>query len=324
MSNDLESYIRTIPKAEVHLHLEGAIELPTLARLATAHGLPAPAPDLYAYTDFPGFLEAFKRVCEHLVTPQDYHLATLRMIERLKRDGVVYAEVYIAAGVMLWRGQNFEELFEGIEAGAQEGFARHNVQVRWILDATRQFGPEPAMTMTKLAARFHTRGVIGIGIGGDEKKAAPEQFKEVYAYARRHGLRLTAHAGEVAGPESMWGAIRELQAERLGHGVTAERDPALVKHLAASQTPVDICLSSNVRTGAVGDLARHPLRRYFDAGLLVSLSTDDPAMFETDLTREYLLAHERFGFTREELARLAANSFRASFLSQVEKSRYIS
>ncbi len=320
----MEDYIRSLPKAEVHLHLEGAIELPTLSRLAAAHGLPEPSPDLYGYTDFAGFLQAFKRVCEHLKNPQDYHLATLRMIERLKRDGVVYAEVFIAAGVMLWLGQSFEELFEGIEAGAQEGLARHNVQVRWILDATRQFGPEPAMQMAKLAARFHTRGVIAIGIGGDEKKAGPEQFKEVYEYARRHGLRLTAHAGEVAGPESMWGAIRELRAERLGHGVTAERDPDLVKHLAAAQTPVDICLSSNVRTGAVAGLDRHPLRRYFDAGILVSLSTDDPAMFETDLTREYLLAHQHFGFTREELARLAANSFHASFLSAAEKSRYIS
>src|SRR5258706_12892982 len=122
MSNDLAGYIRSLPKAEIHLHLEGAIELPTLARLAAAHGLPEPSPKLYAYTDFPGFLKAFKGVCDHLRSPQDYHLATLRMIERLKRDGVVYAEVYIAAGVMLWLGQNFEELFEGIEAGAQEGF----------------------------------------------------------------------------------------------------------------------------------------------------------------------------------------------------------
>jgi adenosine deaminase/aminodeoxyfutalosine deaminase len=320
----IEAYIRALPKAEVHLHLEGAIELPTLCRLASAHGLPEPSPDLYKYTGFTGFLKAFKLVCDHLNTPQDYHLVTLRMIERLKRDGVAYAEVYIAAGVMLWRGQNFDEMFEGIEAGAQEGYTRHGVVVRWILDATRQFGPDAAMRMAKLAARFHTRGVIAIGIGGDENNGAPEAFREVYDYARRHGLRLTAHAGEVAGPESVWGALRELQAERLGHGVTAERDPELVRHLAATGIPVDICLSSNVRTGAVAGLDRHPLRRYFDAGVLVALGTDDPAMFETDLTREYLLAHERFGFGREDLARLAANSFRASFLSEAEKSRYIS
>jgi adenosine deaminase/aminodeoxyfutalosine deaminase len=320
----IEDYIRSLPKAEVHLHLEGAIELSTLARLAAAHGMSDPPANLYGYTDFTGFLQAFKQVCQHLTGPQDYHLITLRLIERLKRDGAVYAEVYIAAGVMLWLGQSFDMMFEGIEAGAKQGGAQHGVTLRWILDATRQFGAEAAMRVAQVAARFQDRGVIGIGIGGDENNGAPSVFREVYDYARAQGLRLTAHAGEVTGPESMWGALRELKAERLGHGVTAERDPELVRHLAQIQVPVDICLSSNVRTGAIAQLSDHPLRRYFDAGLLVSLSTDDPAMFETDLTREYLLAHQQFGFTREELARLAANSFRASFLSPAEKSRYTS
>ncbi len=318
----LEDYIRRLPKAEVHLHLEGAIEPATLAELAARHGMPPPPADLYRYTDFSGFLKAFKLVCDHLKTPQDYHLVTLRMMERLERDGVVYAEVYIAAGVMLWKGESFEEMFEGIEAGAQEGRRHCGVEVRWVLDATRQFGPEAARRMAALAARFRDRGVIGIGIGGDEAKGPPEMFTEVYAYARSQGLRLTAHAGETVGPESVWGALRELGAERIGHGTTAVRDPVLVAHLAAKRVPVDACLTSNVRTGVLRDVREYPLRRYFDAGVLVSLSTDDPAMFETDLTPEYLLAHDRFGFSRAELARLAANSFEASFLSPEEKARY--
>ncbi len=187
----------------------------------------------------------------------------------------------------------------------------------------RHFGPEAVLRVAELAALYRGRGVIGFGIGGDEARAQPELFRDVYDYARAQGLRLTAHAGEAAGPESVWGALRSLGAERIGHGTTAVRDPALVAHLAKTRVPVDICLTSNLRTGVLAKLEEHPLRRYFDAGLLVSLSTDDPAMFETDLTREYLLAHERFGFSREELGRLAANSFQASFLSEEEKAGYI-
>jgi aminodeoxyfutalosine deaminase len=319
---DIQEMIRALPKAELHLHLEGTIDAQTLAALANFHGVSAPPADLYDYRDFAGFLQAFKQVCGHLRFPQDYHLVTLRMLERLRRDGVSYAEVYISAGVMLWKGESFPSLFEGIRAGAQEGRAKYGVAVRWILDAVRQFGVEPARRVAEWAAEFKSEGVIGIGIGGDEAAAPPEPFAEVYEYARQQGLRLTAHAGETAGPESMRGALDALHAERLGHGVTAERDPELMLRLARERIPVDLCLTSNVRTGAIARLEDHPLRRYFDAGMLVSLSTDDPAIFDTDLTREYLLAHTHFGFTPEELARLAYNSFQASFLSEEEKARY--
>ncbi len=321
-AGEAEEFIRALPKAELHVHLEGTIEPATLTALARSHAVPEPSPDLYHYTDFPGFLQSFKQVCTFLRAPQDYHLVTLRMIERLHRDGVSYAEVYIAAGVMLWKNENFPQLFQGICLGAQQGRAKYGVEVRWILDATRQFGADAAMRVAELAVAHQQEGVIGIGIGGDEKQAPPEMFTGVYEYARNNGLRLTAHAGEVAGPESMWGALRALHAERLGHGVTAERDPELVKHLAHSRVPVDMCPTSNFRTGAIARLEDHPLRRYFDAGLLVALSTDDPAMFRTDLTAEYLLAHTLFSFTPQELARLAYNSFQGSFLSAREKARY--
>lgn len=320
-SRQIEEFIRALPKAELHLHLEGTIEPGTLASLALNHGIAEPSPKIYEYSDFPGFLQCFKQVCSYLRTPQDYHLVTTRMIERLRRDGVLYAEVYISAGVMLWKGESFAELFEGIRAGGQSG-RKHGVEVRWVLDAVRQFGPEAAMRVAQLAVEYKSEGVIGIGIGGDEKQAPPEQFTEVFAYAREHGLRLTAHAGEVAGPASMWGALRALHAERLGHGISAERDPELVKHLARTRVPVDMCITSNVRTGAIAKAEDHPLRRYFDAGMLVSLSTDDPAIFQTDLTREYMLAHTLFSFTEQELARLAYNSFVGSFLSEGEKARY--
>jgi len=319
---EIAEYIRALPKAEVHLHLEGTVELATLRELAQRHAMPDPSPDLYRYEDFLGFLQAFRQVCEHLKTPRDYHLVTLRMIERLHRDGVVYAEVFISAGVMQRKNESFPELFEGIRAGAAEGKARYGVEVRWILDATRNFGPESVRGVADLAVEHKNQGVIGFGIGGAEAEWPPELFGSVFEYARQNGLHLTAHAGEVSGPASMWGALRTLNAERLGHGVAAARDPELMRHLARHRIPVDMCLTSNLRTGAIARLEDHPLRRYFDAGMLVSLSTDDPAMFGADLTTEYVLAHRQFHFTVEELAQLARYSFEASFLSPEEKSRY--
>lgn len=309
----LEQFILSLPKAEVHLHLEGAVNLETLGELATRHGLPSPPAGLYRYQDFLGFLKAFKSVCDHLCCPEDYELITYRLVQRLQAAGVRHAEIYVAAGVLLWQDKPLEELFEGIDAGYRRAQRECGVTACWIFDATRQFGADAAMEVVRRAARLRDRGVVAIGIGGDENRGAPELFREVYAYARTEGLRLTAHAGETAGPESIWGALRALGAERIGHALTAIRDPHLVEYLAEKQIPVDICLSSNLRTGALKTLEEHPLRRYFDAGLLVSLSTDDPAMFETDLVREYALAHDALGFTRDELRRLAENSFRAAF-----------
>jgi aminodeoxyfutalosine deaminase len=319
---DITEYIRALPKAELHLHLEGTVELATLRELAAMHGMPEPSPDLYRYQDFLGFLQSFKGVCGHLRTPRDYRLITLRMIERLHRDGVVYAEVFISAGVMHRKNESFPKLFAGIRTGAAEGKSRYGVEVRWILDATRNFGPEAVRRVADEAVAHKNDGVIGFGIGGAEAEWPPELFDDTFAYARQNGLRLTAHAGEVSGPKSMWGAIRTLNAERLGHGVTAELDPELVRHLAKHRIPVDLCPTSNLRTGAIARIEDHPLRRYFDAGMLVTLATDDPAMFGADLTAEYMLAHRQFHFTADELARLARYSFEASFLSAGEKLRY--
>lgn len=315
----LEEFIRSLEKAEVHLHLEGAVDLETLGLLAARHGLPAPSPSLYQYTDFGGFLVAFKTVCDHLVEPADYELITHRVVHGLADRGVQYAEIYIAAGVLLWQNKPLRTMFDGIDAGYQRARQECGLEVRWILDATRQFGTEAAMEMARHAVALRDRGVIAIGIGGDERRGPPEMFRGVYDYARAEGLRLTAHAGETTGPESIWGAIEALGAERIGHGLSARDDARLIAFLAEKQIPVDVCLSSNVRTGALAELSGHPLRAFFDAGMLVSLSTDDPAMFETDLVREYVLAHEVLGFTRDELAALAANSLRAAFRKQDAK-----
>jgi adenosine deaminase/aminodeoxyfutalosine deaminase len=231
---------------------------------------------------------------------------------------VLHAEVYISVGVVHWRKHEFEPLFEGIERGRARGQRDFGVSVLWIFDAVRHFGIEPAQRVFELAVEHRDRGVIGIGIGGDEARAAAEPFKELYRYAADNGLRLTAHAGESVGPESIWAALN-IGAERIGHGLSAPRDPELIEVLAERQIPVEVCISSNLRTGCLPRIEDHPVRRLFDSGLLITLNTDDPAIFHTTLTHEFEIAQDLFGFTDEHLRELARNSFEASFLPAEKK-----
>src|SRR5271165_5626531 len=331
--------ILSLPKAELHLHLEGTVDPLTLAELSRRHPTPLAttnnryrnieesgrvfteheARELYRYQDFTGFMMAFKAVTERLRTAEDYELVTYRMMQKLHAQNVVHAEVYVSVGVVQWRGQEFAPLFEGLERGRQRGERDFGVSLYWIFDATRHFGIEEAQRVVEEAIRFRDRNVIGVGLGGDERRAGPEQFRAVYEHAAKHGLRLTVHAGETLGPESIWGALRELKADRIGHGLRAIEDAELVRYLAENQIPVEVCITSNLLTGCCPEVGQHPIRRLFDAGVLVTLNTDDPDMFHTTLANEYQIAQQVFGFSEAELRELARNSFRASFLPQERK-----
>ncbi len=324
------SYILALPKAELHLHLEGAVEPETLVELSRRHDARpldrAQVEQLYRYSDFRGFLMAFKAVTERLQTAEDYELITYRLMERLRAENVLHAEVYVSVGVCLWRGQDFPALLEGMERGRERGERECGVSLLWLFDAVRHFGPEAAQRVAEQAVAARARdfaSVVGVGIGGDEAAAPPEMFREVYAYAAEHGLRRTAHAGESAGPASVLGALDALGAERIGHGLTAWHDEELMARLVKEQVPVEVCVTSNLRTGCCKSLEQHPLRRYFDGGLKVTLASDDPAMFSTSLGREYQLAQQAFGFTEAELERLARNSFEASFLPAEKKGQFL-
>jgi adenosine deaminase/aminodeoxyfutalosine deaminase len=319
------AFIHGLPKAELHLHLEGSVTAETLVELRQRRGKQstlAQAESLYEYRDFNGFLMAFKTLTEDLQTPDDYQLITYRLMKELKAQGVLHAEVYVSVGVCLWRKQDFDAIFEGLERGRERGERDFDVSLLWIFDAVRQFGAVAAQQVFELADKFQDRNVVGVGIGGDELKAPAELFREAYAYAAGQRLRLTAHAGENGGPESIWGALN-LGAERIGHGLTACQDPELVEELAVRQIPIEICLTSNLRTGCCGKIADHPVKRYFDQGLMITLNTDDPAMFGTSLTQEYGLAQTEFGFTDEHLRELARNSFEASFLPAEKKLHFL-
>ncbi len=277
---------------------------------------------LYSYADFSGFLRAFKDVTDHLRTPDDYEVITYRLMQHLKSQNVLHAEVTVSVGVCLWRKHDFAAIFEALERGRRHGEEDFGISLLWIFDAVRQFGAEKADKVLDLAIQFRDRNVVGFGIGGDEKQGPAEWFKGVYTRAADHGLHLTAHAGESAGPESIWGALN-IKAERIGHGLNAGQDPELIEELAERQVPIEICITSNLRTGCCAELAQHPVRRYFDQGLMLTLATDDPAMFHTSLVDEYQLVQQAFGFTDEHLRELARNSFEASFLPAEKKVEFL-
>jgi adenosine deaminase/aminodeoxyfutalosine deaminase len=322
---DRPSFLRRLPKAELHLHLEGTVTPETLVELSERHPSGVltieQARALYRYVDFSGFLLAFKAITERLETPSDYELITYRMIEALARQGVVHAEVYVSVGVVYyWRRVEFEPLFAGMERARLQAERDFGVTLYWIFDAVRHFGEEEAARVFRKAAEMRREhsSIVGIGIGGDERRTGAEPFRELYRQARDAGLRLTAHAGETVGAEGIWGALN-IGAERIGHGLSAEHDPELMEVLSQRQVPLEVCVTSNVRTGCCTSLANHPVRRYFDAGLMVTLNSDDPTLFGSDLLSEYRLAQGRFDFTEEQLREVAANSIEASFLPAERK-----
>lgn len=301
-------FLKLLPKAELHVHLEGSVEPETLLELEPR--LDREMIDAYyACGDFPAFMSAYEWVNRFLRTPDDYALITRRLLDRLAEENVQYAEINLSAGVILWKKQDLD----AIDAAVRKAASASPVKTQWIWDAVRQWTPEEAMRVAEMAAERVSCGVVGFGLGGDESRGPAEKFRDVFAFARSKGLRLVPHAGEIAGPESVWAAL-ELGAKRIGHGIAAAQDPSLMDALRDLDVPLEISITSNVLLGAVGRIEDHPVRRLFEAGVPLVLNTDDPGLFRTTLTREYEIARDVFGFTREELEELARNSFRYAFL----------
>ncbi len=302
-------FLHQLPKAELHVHLEGSIEPETLQELEPSLTREM-IDERYACTDFAGFMRSYEWVNRFLRTPDDYALITRRLLDRMADENIQYAEINLSAGVILWKKQDLAAIDEAVRKTAEDS----SVQVRWIWDAVRQWSVEDAMRVAEMAAERVACGVVGLGLGGDETRGPAEKFAEVFTFARSKGLRLAPHGGEITGPESVWAALR-MGARRIGHGTAAARDPSLLDALRECDIPLEICITSNVLLGAVECLEKHPVRRIFDAGVPIVLNTDDPGLFRTTLTREFELARDVFGFGDEELRSLAGNGFRYSFLT---------
>lgn len=322
---DLVSWLRGLPKVELHLHLEGSITAETLVELSHLHDAEPltleAARAIYQYTDFPSFLMAFKAVTERLQTPEDYERITYAMVRELARQGVRHAEVYISIGILYHFARlDVDEVVRSMEQGRVRAEQDFGTTVLWLIDAVRHFGAEEGARVFRKAAQLRAQfpAIVGIGIGGDEARGPAEQFRAAFAEAREAGLRLTAHAGESTGPESIWAAIN-IGAERIGHALAAQNDSELMTVLAERQIPLELNVTSNIRTGCCAGFDQHPLRLYFESGLMVTLNSDDPPMFGSDLLGEYVLAQERYEFSLDQMREIAANGVEASFLEPVRK-----
>jgi len=327
-SSLLPASIAALPKAELHLHLEGSIQPATVCTLTAQHNILLTEDEVrrrYTYRDFAGFIDAFKWVTSFLREPRDYALIARDLSKHLLTQGVVYAEITLSIGVMLLRKQRPEFNFEAI-LRATEPFESEGLRLNWIFDGARQFGAEAAMEVVNSAKRCQSKAIVAFGIGGDEMSVATEEFRPVYEQAASNGLHLLMHAGEVGGPEKIREAIELLHAERIGHGIAAAHDPALVDLLVDRRIALEICPQSNIRTGALAKQLRlpgariedHPLPQLWRQGVPVVLSTDDPAMFHTTLEAEYLNVAQ-MGLSETELAQLVNMSFEHAFLPENDK-----
>ena len=277
------------PKIELHVHLEGTVRAPTLKEIARRNDYPLPddLESLYAFRDFRHFIEVWILTTNALQTADDFRQMVVDYAAEAASHGCVYMEGIFSPAERVRRGVPWQVAYEGVCDGAQAARELHGVEVRLTPDIPRGFTQEEARATVEWAARYRDRGVVGVGLGGLEAEFPPEPYADVFALARSLGLGSVPHAGEVAGAASVRGALEALGADRLRHGIRAEEDAGLVRELAARGTVLDVCPLSNLRTGAVASLAEHPLPRLAAAGVRCSISTDDPAMFDTDLSRDY-------------------------------------
>jgi len=313
-----------MPKAELHVHLEGSLRAEAVCALGAKHGVPVSVEEVlqrYAYGNFLEFIETFKWVSSLLREPEDYGLALRDLGEQLLAQRVVYAEVTLSVGVMLLRHQSPEKNFEAI-LGAAESFVERGLRINFVFDAVRQFGASAAMRVVEAAEQCASRAIVAFGIGGDELSVPAVEFRSVYERAATVGLHRLMHAGEIGGPQEIRNAIELLGVERIGHGIGAVHDPELMRMLADRGIPLEVCPQSNIRTGALArqlgiteaQIEQHPLPVLLRRGVPIVLSTDDPAMFHTSLAAEYENAR-RMGLREEELIHVVRMGFDHAFSS---------
>lgn len=327
----LESYLRAAPKAELHLHLEGSIQPQTVLTLAHRNGMALPADtvvglrDWYVFRDFSHFIEVYVAITRCLRTAEDYELIVRELAEDLARQHVRYAEVTFSPSTHgLVFGVPDTVFLEGLRRGRRRAKEESGVELNWIFDIVRD-SRDPNRFYeytTRLAIESKSEGVVALGLAGLESGSDPEPYVRWFDLARAEGLHCIPHAGELVGPASVWGAIRTLRAERIGHGVRSIEDPALVAHLSTYQIPLEVCPTSNVRLRGYSSLAEHPLRRLYDAGVPLTINSDDPALFNTTLTDELLTLATAFGFSAKTIGQIdeiLLNAVRYSFLPETRK-----
>jgi adenosine deaminase len=314
------------PRIELHLHLEGAIPYPALWELIQKYGRDPSVSDLralerrFTYRDFPHFIQTWIWKNGFLREYEDFTYFAEQVARDLLNQNILYAETHYSPSGFAESGLEVQEITRAVRAGLDRV---PGIEIALIADLIRDRGPESAARTLRAVREVREYGVIGVGLGGSEQTFPPDLFAEVYAEARRLGFHTTAYAGEAAGAQSIWGALRSLRVERIGHGTRSEEDPALLDYLTEHQIPLEMCPLSNVCTGVVRRIEDHPVRRYFDRGLSVTVGTDDPKMFGISMEGEFLTLKKVFGFTPEEIRRLTVNAVRASWMDGDRKARFL-
>jgi adenosine deaminase len=320
------TWYQRIPKAELHVHLEGSIPHEGLFTLIQKYGGDRSVPDVgalaerFRYAGFTQFIECWIWKNQFLREYEDFTHISESIARDFARQRILYAEMFFSPSSFARKGLSVQKLTHSIRAG----LARvPEVRIALIADLVRDFGPESEMVTLNQLREVRNLGVVGIGIGGSEHKVPPGVFRPVYEEARRMEFRTNAHAGEAMGAGSIWSAVRDLRVDRIGHGTRAYEDPRLVQYLAEHKIPLEMCPVSNVRTQVVDRLSKHPIRRYFEAGIPVTVNTDDPKMFQTNLAEEYRLLVEECGWTRAEICRLILQSIESSWQPPESKAAWI-
>jgi len=319
-----DSFIRGLPKAELHVHHVGSASARIVSELATRHPgtVPSDLDELkafYEFRDFAHFIEVYLAVVALIRTPEDIHYLTYEIAREMATEqGLRYAELTCTPYTSVrpdqpGTGMAIEGYTEAIEAARVEAERDFGLVLRWIYDIPGEFGLPSADATLDYALHHRPEGLVGFGLGGPETGVARPQFQPHFERARAAGLHSVPHAGETTGPQTVWDSLTLLQAERIGHGTSSAQDPALLRHLAETGIPLEVCPSSNVATRAVASLEEHPIRAFRDAGVTVTVNSDDPPMFGTTLNREYAVAAELLGLDEEGLAELARTAVRASF-----------
>jgi len=315
---DVINFLRDLPKTEVHLHLEACVNKETLRFLLDKNGIEVSEEEFegkFNFTDLNGFIQLFFFIQGAVKEPADFAYLISSLGDYLKANNIIYAEVFFAPSKFIQNGLDFEEMIEAIVSRIREIGKNDGIEIKVLVDVSRSFGPENAMNnLNRVIALKNYPEVIGIGLGGAELMGPAKDYGEVFKAAREAGLRTVAHSGEDDGPWAIWDAVKILQAERIGHGTSAIQDPELVQYLKENRIPVEICVTSNVFTGKyVRKEQNHPVRYYYDQGLALTVNTDDPEIFNVNLTYEYFKLYRFLDFSLDEIIDLIRQGVFASF-----------
>ncbi|MEU4092073.1 adenosine deaminase [Streptomyces sp. NPDC026673] len=323
----LDAFIAGLPKAELHVHHVGSASPRIVAELAARHPDskvptdPAALAEYFSFRDFAHFIEVYLSVVDLIRDAEDVRLLTYEVARDMVRQNIRYAELTVTPYSSVRRGIPDKAFVEAIEDARKAAEAEFGIVLRWCFDIPGEAGLASAEETARIATQLQPDGLVSFGLGGPEIGVPRPQFKPYFERARAAGLHSVPHAGETTGPETIWDALTELGAERIGHGTSATRDPRLLDHLAEHRIPLEVCPTSNIATRAVATLDEHPIKEMVAAGLLVTVNSDDPPMFGTDLNTEYAVAARLLQLDEGGLAQLARNAVEASFLDTPGKAR---